>query len=326
MQGRRIFPDVLHSRREVGNGPPPASGHHIDAHPSSILTDVRHLLHNTAMNLHPVLRTYRQDEFTDDDVHRCTGLSVRAWRELIKIGAVRTITERRGPGRVRLCDATVLKRAAVIAALNRAGFSLAVAGQMALSLPYHTLLYAVCDPCTILLERPAAVDAKPAPRELKQPKTDWFDPTKPATAERSSDWRVQIYDGRFVGAVYKPDGEPWMFGDLRAAGTRFVAWLPGHSRPAVVGSAIDALARDVLSCRFVEYVEAWERSHPQELKRIGYQCEDHAGQEDSLRLAAAATARSAVFCTQVNVSLAIRTALRRYLRLEPAAPSTEGGG
>ena len=76
----------------------------------------------------------------------------RALRELIKIGAIRTVTERRGPGRVRLCDATVFKRAAVIAALNQAGFSLPVSGHIAFSLPFHTVLYEICDPCRILLQ------------------------------------------------------------------------------------------------------------------------------------------------------------------------------
>src|SRR6516164_8237155 len=98
------------------------------------------------------LRRYRQGAFTDGDVTRCTDLSVRAWRELIKIGAARTITERRGPGRVRLCDATTLKRAAVIVALNRAGLSLAMAGRIAYFMPRAELLYNVWDPSSILLQ------------------------------------------------------------------------------------------------------------------------------------------------------------------------------
>ena len=65
--------------------------------------------------------------------------SKRSYRELIRTGAVCTITEDRGRGLVRLCDATVFKRCAIIAALNEAGWSLAVAGQIctraALSLP-----------------------------------------------------------------------------------------------------------------------------------------------------------------------------------------------
>ena len=48
------------------------------------------------------LRDYRIGRFTDEDVVRCTGLSVRGWRELIKFRAVRTVTERaRGRGHVR---------------------------------------------------------------------------------------------------------------------------------------------------------------------------------------------------------------------------------
>lgn len=53
------------------------------------------------MDSDEALRRYREDRFTDDDVTRCTGLTVRAWRELIKTRAVRTIEEGRGPRRVQ---------------------------------------------------------------------------------------------------------------------------------------------------------------------------------------------------------------------------------
>ncbi|HEV2624875.1 MAG TPA: hypothetical protein VGV62_07115, partial [Xanthobacteraceae bacterium] len=108
-------------------------------------------------DLDEALRRYREERFTDRDVTSCTGLSVRAWRELIKLKAVRT-EEGRGPGRVRICDRTNLKRSAVISALHQAGFSLAVAGPIALFLPYHTLLYEVCDPITILLRHSTEID------------------------------------------------------------------------------------------------------------------------------------------------------------------------
>lgn len=65
------------------------------------------------MSLDEALRRYGNGRFTDDDVVRCSGQSVRAWRELIKLKAVRTVTESLGRGHVRVCDATVLKRAAV---------------------------------------------------------------------------------------------------------------------------------------------------------------------------------------------------------------------
>lgn len=44
------------------------------------------------MDLNDALSRYRADRFTDDDVVRCAGLSKRAYRELIKVGAVRTVT------------------------------------------------------------------------------------------------------------------------------------------------------------------------------------------------------------------------------------------
>jgi hypothetical protein len=152
------------------------------------------------MDLDDRLRRYREGRFADRDVTRSTGLSVRAWRTLIKVGAVRTIAEGRGPGRVRICDQTNLKRSAVISVLNQAGFNLDVAGQIALSLPYHTLLYEVCDPITILLEDSAQIDPKSGlPPRVERPLVDWFDALKPAKAEAEVDWLIEIFDGRFVG-------------------------------------------------------------------------------------------------------------------------------
>src|SRR3974377_1866759 len=91
------------------------------------------------------LSRYRRDRFTDQDVTRCPDLSVRAWRELIKLRAVHTEVEiyGRGPGRVRTCDAHTLKRVAVISALHQSGHSLAVAGQIAYVMPCHTFFYVV---------------------------------------------------------------------------------------------------------------------------------------------------------------------------------------
>ena len=55
-------------------------------------------------HLEDALRRYREDRFTDDDITRCTGLTERGYRELIKHKAIRTVTEGRGPGRVRIGD------------------------------------------------------------------------------------------------------------------------------------------------------------------------------------------------------------------------------
>jgi hypothetical protein len=281
------------------------------------------------MNFDDALRRYRNGVFTDHDVTRCTGLSVRAWRELIKIGAVRTVTEDRGPGRVRLCDANTFKRAALIAALNRARFSLAVSGRIAYFLPLDMLLYAIWDPCTILLQGWADVDPDTGlPPRVEQPKADWFDPDKPAKADPKKDWLIEIYEGRFVGIIRgaKREDEPSIYGDLRNEGTRFVSWYPFH-RLIKVSGATKEIAQAVLPYKIGDLVAKWEypinwadRLNPDFLD---YKYEDHGRDGDPLSVAAEATARNPLFKTTVNVTLAIRKALRRYLDIEPAVAASE---
>jgi hypothetical protein len=260
------------------------------------------------MNLDEALRRYRANQFSDEDVTLCTDLSERKWRELIKDKMVRTVMHSPGRGRIRLCDATTLKRAAVIAALNRAGLSLAVSSGVAFFLPFHTALYEVCDP--IFLRRTGA-------GELRT-KVHWFDPNRPAQAEPESDWRVEIYDGRFVGATYGPKQTPVIFGDLRDAATRFVAWLPLHRIDQFVGCAIEKLAIETGREKLGEAVAAWEEptKWTRELNSLGYSFERH-DDDDPPRATAAATVNSSLFTMTVNVSLAIRRALRRYLGIEP---------
>jgi hypothetical protein len=274
------------------------------------------------------LRRYHQDRFTDEDVTHCTALSVRAWRELIKVGAVRTATERRGPGRVRRCDSTTLKRAAVIGALNQAGVSLFVSGQIAYFIPFHTILYEICDPCGILLERSADVDPLTGlPPRIERPRVNWFDPDKPAVIDPSADWLIEIYEARFVGVKYSVKGAPTIFGALREGGTSFTGWFPTDARAQFSGSTIAQLAEEHLppGARLIDAVVAWEDPRPwsKDLHLLGYKTEQHDKKDDPLRLAAESTARSRVLTTTINVSLAIRKALRRYLGIEPVGLENE---
>lgn len=87
------------------------------------------------------LRRYQSGVFTDAGVTRCAGLSARSVRELIKVGAVRTLSNDRGAGRIRTFDAATFKQLAIVAAINDAGFSLSLAGQMAYLLPSDDQLY-----------------------------------------------------------------------------------------------------------------------------------------------------------------------------------------
>ena len=281
------------------------------------------------MDLDDALRRYRQDRFTDDDITRCTGLSVRAWRELIKIGAVRTVAVSRGPGRVRLCDATTFKRAAVIAAVNAAGCSLAIAGRIAYFLPFHAVLYEICDPCAILFQSSADVDPDTGlPRRSEYPKTDWFDPDKPAKADPETDWLVEICEARFVGVKYGPK-----------ISQRFLAICAKRPRASSLGSPTtrgpNSLAARSQSLQNNASLRATGSSTllpngrstlwSKDLRRLGYEYENHDTDHDPLRLAAEATASSPVNKTTINVTLAIRRALRRYLGIESPASGREIG-
>jgi hypothetical protein len=280
------------------------------------------------MNIDAALRRFTKGLFTDHDVTRCTGISVRGWRELLKLRAVRTVTEGRGPGRVRVCDATTLKRVAIIAALNRTGLSLAMSGRIAYFLPLDELLYAFWDPCHILLQTLADMDPETRlPPRLKQPKTDWFDPDKPAKADPENDWLIEIHEGRFVEIIhnYKRVDEPWIYGDLRNEGTRFVSWFPFHQQNQFIGTAEEIAA--LLPGKTGDIVAKWEDpfSWPDRLDPdfLDYKYENHDAAGDPLRTIAEAVARSPLFKTTVNVTLAIRKALRRYLGIDRAVPSSE---
>jgi hypothetical protein len=277
------------------------------------------------MDLDDALRRYRKDRFTDDDVTRCTGLSVRAFRELIKVGAIRTVTERRGPGQVRLCDAITFKRAAVIAALNAAGCSLATAGRIAYLLPFEELLFAVWDPFTVLFRHGADDDPETGlPPRLKTPKADWFDPDKPAKADPANDWLIEIYEGRFIGAVYKVPGKPdenFLYADLRDEGTTLVTWLPFDQQRPVFDSSLKGFV-DTFTAKWNQ-PSAWSnRVNP---NFLAYKYENHEAEDDPLRITAEATASSPLFKSTINITLAVRKALRRYLGVEPAASSGEIG-
>jgi hypothetical protein len=280
------------------------------------------------MTLDVALRRYRANEFTDDDVVGCTDLSLRKWRELIKDKMVRTEMHSPGRGRVRLCDAVTLKRAAVIAALNRAGLSLPVSAQIAYFAPFHTALYDVIDPSVILLDGSSAFGADGLPPSLPRPRTDWFERNRPLRSDADGDWWIEIHEYRFVAVKYGGKRSAIVFGDLRDAGTRFVAWIPSHRMDGFVGCGIERLAAELRPNAAQAYA-AWEdpTRWSRELKALGYSHEER-DKHDALRAVAAAVIESPLFIMRVNVSLAIRKALRRYLGIDAAERESfvTGGG
>jgi hypothetical protein len=134
---------------------------------------------------------------------------------------------------------------------------------------------------------------------------------KPAQVDSANDWFVEIYDGRFIGGNYKVPGQPdelLLYADLRDEGTNFVTWLPfDEQRPAF----------DPRRKAFVDaFTAKW---HPRAVWAdrldpgfLSYRYEDHQAESDPLRLAAEAAVRSPLFKSTINVTLAVRKALRRY--------------
>ena len=266
------------------------------------------------------LRRYRQRRFTDADIVGCTGLSLRSWREAIKLKAVRTINEISGPGRgrVRVCDDVIFKRAAIIAALNSAGFSIRVSGQIAYFLHYRTFLYTVCDPLTVLFETTTSIDpATGLPPLRLHAYRNWFEPDCPAKSE-VADWLVEVFDARFVACVYGSAKRPVpvIFGDLRDDQTAFVAWHPLPERAQVIQRLVDEYPEWQNFIDFVTGGDNPEASSPQ-LRELGYRWET-LPPKARLRLAANNVAHGFISKTTINISLALRKALRRYLALEPA--------
>jgi hypothetical protein len=279
------------------------------------------------MRLDARLREYALERFTDLDVVRCTGLSARGWRQLLKFRLVRTIDENtRGRGHVRLCEAIAFKRAAVISAINQAGLSLQVAGWIAYFAPFHTVLYEICDPNPTREQGTSARAGLGVPPRLRRARAEWFDPSKPAHVKPSNDWWIKIYDRRFVGIAYSRNDQPNIFGDLRDGCARFVAWVPHHNKTQFTQSRIAKLAIEWAPSgeRLPDVVAEWEKptKSTKELRSLGYEYEKHPA-DDPLRRAAEATVRNPLSTTTINISFAIKRAIRRYLGIESGVSKSD---
>jgi len=86
-----------------------------------------------------------------------------------------------------------------------------------------------------------------------------------------------------------------------------------------MGRVIEAFLQE-RSPATAAFVAEWENptKWPKELKSFGYRFEKHNEDHDPLCIDAEASIRSPTYVTTVNVTLAIRKALRRYLCIEPA--------
>jgi hypothetical protein len=106
--------------------------------------------------------------------------------------------------------------------------------------------------------------------------------------------------------LYNTNEGPTIFGDLRNDGAKFVAWFPFRRRVHRLGTVIEAFAQE-MSPRIVEFIAEWENSTrwPKDLNALDYKYEKHDTDDDPLCIAAEAAARSPLFKTTINISLAI---------------------
>jgi hypothetical protein len=124
--------------------------------------------------------------------------------------------------------------------------------------------------------------------------------------------------------IYDARDPPRIFGDLRNDGAAFMGWWPlRHRVPRPrMGRVIEGFLRN-RSAGYFDFVSEWESPAlwPKELSSLGYRFERHDRDRDPLCIAADTSIRSPLITTSVNVTLAIRQALRRYLKIEPTGSS-----
>ena len=119
--------------------------------------------------------------------------------------------------------------------------------------------------------------------------------------------------------TYPPAKRPVVFGDLREEGAKFVGWVPHNAKSQFVRSVIAQLAIEWAPAgdRYPLVVLEWEdpTKWTKDLRSLGYEYEKLPA-DDRLRRAAEATIRNPLSTTTINISFAIRRAIRRYLDIE----------
>ena len=114
---------------------------------------------------------------------------------------------------------------------------------------------------------------------------------------------------------YRCRRQRFIYADLRDDGTKLVLWLPFHETRPVFNVPLKQFV-DVFAAKWAQS-SAWSDRLPS--KFLDYHFEDHSADDDPLRLRAEATARDATFTITINLTSAVRKALRRYLGLDHAA-------
>lgn len=244
-------------------------------------------------DLNEILRWYWEGRFTAEDVTRATGLTERAQRELLKVGVIQPIPQAKT--KARLLNARMLKRVAIIAPLNACGFSLAVAGQIVYAAPFvDDHLFELIDPIGDFEGANPYDPATKFPLEMRD-----FAPEKPPVAELEWDWSIEVLNGRYV-AVQAKDG-PDVFGELSPDKTAFYWW--SHCTTGVSGISPDTDK--------VHSKHEYDRSMSDEMMTFSF-IDVSSDNEKRAQFAA----KNPVTKISVNVSLALKKALRKLIHID----------
>lgn len=255
-----------------------------------------------------VFRWYGQGCFDAEAMTRGTGLPERSQRLLAKLGILQPVPQAKT--KPRLFDRRMLKRAAVIAPLQKLALSLQAAGTIIYAAPgLERFTFGQLDPWQIMFG-PVEAPAKglPPTREHAGKFSDptWFDPETPPHAS-TGDYLIEIVNGHYVAHTMLNDPLNWapsIYGELVDDMTKFVWWSCYEEveveRPGEGGVQPLVLRRNVDNSMSADMLKWNVRDVSNEEQR-----------------ATKLVIENPVTKITLNASLALRIALRRLLYIDP---------
>lgn len=260
---------------------------------------------------------YRQGRFTAEDVTRATGLSERSQRELLKLGVIDAIPQAKTKQRV--INAHMLKRAALVAPLNRAGLSLGVAGRIVYAaMMLEDLIFDIVDPWDVYYDAATPFDPETGhcePRALPHSRDTWFDPAHRPTAE-DDDFRICIVDSKYVLlGVGKPDAA---YGELTPDLTEFIWWensMHDHIRALGKDGVLHLSVKGIGDHSPVPFGTFDVTENPKTLTFRTKAATEKDGED------AGQAFENPTSLLTINASLALRIALRRLLHIDEVPAS-----
>lgn len=264
------------------------------------------------MSYEDALKWYRESRFTAADVTRATGLTERSQRELQKLGILQPVPQP-NPKAQRLLNTTMLKRAAIVAPLNRAGLSLGVAGRIVYAaMMLEDLIFDIVDPWDVYYDAGTAFDPETGlfgVRHLPHNRDTWFDPAH-APAAAPADFYLSVVDSRFV--MLGADDPDAAYGELTPDLTDFVWWEGGmydHLRERGRDGEVELSVKGAGDHSPAPFGTFDNTADP---KTIRFKVKSST---DADLKAAEEAKNNPVTTLTINASLALRIALRRLLNI-----------